>query len=628
MASDRTTDTIAALYPYDIATGSRTGAHPGKSFSAAGKTAYSTGAFFQAEDISFETVEELHAHLGRLGAEGKAFVVRSQRKPGLSKFVRRSANRRGKAPAGLQHAMLRCLPLDLDHVPNVEGFDPRVDPIGAWRWLVSLLGTEFQDVRVSAAWSSSCCVGVPQGQAPEHLDARLWVMLDTPIGAKKAKRLMQFFGIRVTAFFAAYGIRLEKASAKTGNVRPYHAVDWKISEVQQPIYVAAPRFLDGLLDPLQTRSALLDGKRDEVAYSDLQAAMRLEQPNCADDVVTPGIPFRETKTSAPKAKRTSRGRVRIPGRVVPMAASARLIAAQRATLDEAIRGTGTEAYRVACSHLYHRRVALEQVALVAHRGGLPEGTRDEGCTRIASAIVASLPLGWTIDRVRAEVRQLLALVVDEEWLDVEWIGAKADASIIDRYRRASNGETADHGRDLRYAYSKKRLVEEWQPTYAEITELGLRSLCSKADLSAADRDAERLAEGRQDREDWLAVARARAPEVHRLRSEGLSLRKIVAATGLPISKVQRLLALSDADVAELEQVMAPVVAAVAEVVVVAEAVAADPLVTAIRYVMLSTGADTPGEVANILREPVGMVEHVMMEMGMWRLPEQGMLLAA
>lgn len=70
-STDRAVDTIAALYPYDLADKARSGAHPGKTFSATGKASYTTGAFFQAEDVIFSTIEQLHGQLGRLAAEGQ-----------------------------------------------------------------------------------------------------------------------------------------------------------------------------------------------------------------------------------------------------------------------------------------------------------------------------------------------------------------------------------------------------------------------------------------------------------------------------------------------------------------------------------------------------------------------------
>lgn len=616
VAGTQGADTIAALYPYDVALGVRSGRHPGKTISLAGQTAYSTGAFFQGEDVTFTTIEELHVHLERLAAEGQAFVVRSQRKPGLQ-YLRRTANRSGKAPPGLARVDLRVLPLDLDRVPNVLGFDPRVDPDAAWRWLVSLLGPEFSTVSVSAAWSSSCCYGVPQGQAPEHLDARLWVMLDTRIGAERAKQVMQFLGTRTTAYFAERGIRLEKTSARTGRTRPYQVVDWKISEVQQPIYVAAPRFLDGLIDDLPARSSLIKGEHGEVSYADLQAAMLAAHPGCADTGHA-GKQKPAKQRQAAKAPRIAKGRVRIPCRVVPFAASACLVEDQRNLLEDAIKGRGAEGYRSSCVNLYHRRLALEMTALAVHRGGLVEGERDECCTRIASALVASYPLGWSRDRVRAEVRQVLALVVDQEWLEVEWETAAADTSILDRYRRASLGQKAPHGRDLRYSYGKARLVEDWNLSLEEIAELGLRSLCTPAEGKVVERDARRVDAGGLNRADWLDVARAQAPDTHRLRAEGASLRSIATRLDLSIGKVQRLLALPLAEVDLIKQIAStmPIVGAPAPAPTPTAVEAADTLERAIRYAQASTGADTPAEIARILCEPVGLIEHVVAEMAL------------
>ena len=596
-------DTLVALYPYDLETRRRTGAHPGKTYSASGKTAYTQGMFFQAEDVSFSTIEELHEALGALSLAGQSFIVRGQRAHS-GEFLRRTPYRHGNSPPGLKGASLHVLPLDMDDVPNILRFAPRTHPEAAWRWLLSLLGPEFEGVRVSAHWSSSCCVGVPVGQAPECLDARLWLMMNKPLGSQSVRSLMKTLSARVTSYFLERGVVLERRAKPTSQLRPYHSVDPKIADVQQPIYIAAPRFRDGLVDPLPLRSALLDGIHGQVDISTIWMD-EVEAPTAQPAAGKP------VKEKAAKPARASKGKLHVPGVVLPLAASGRLIAAMRNMLAAALAGTGTEEYRAACTNMYHRRMALELVALCGHRGGAPEGERDEAATRIAAALVASLPLGWDRERVRGEIRQLLVPVCGSEWVDLEWEKGGGDTSVVNRYLAASRGKKTPSGRDPRYTYGKDRLVKEFSPTYDEVLELGLRSLCTDADRAAADREEDRVGAGSKARGEWLAEARKHAPEVHRLRAAGVSARKTAAQLGLPIAKVLRLLKLDASVVAGLaiDPVQEQVVQKPEVVMAALDQVAA--IMGSISYLRASQGLETAAELAAALGEPVEWIHDLL-----------------
>jgi hypothetical protein len=563
---------VAVLYPwhqdFESGTGYRTGAHPGKHFSAAGTVAYRSGLFFQSELRTWSTIGELHDVVCDLAVEGAAFPVRSAPAHDGS-YMRRTKVRKGKCPPGLKHVPLRWLPVDADKLPNVMGLDPRRDPVGTLRWIASLLGPEFRGVTCSAHFSSSSCVGVPEGQAPTHLSARLHFLLDAPLMELGCRAVLKLLCARVRAFFRdGHGIEFAP------RVKP---IDPKIADIQQPIYCARPTF-DGVADPHEVtgRAFLLEGTADVVSLEDLRSAVRDAQPE--PEAVREGErpSERRQRRQRERAARTSR-QTKVPGSVLPLAASLKLITAYRERLDAAIKGVGREHYLATCYNLFSRRSALEMVALALHRGGLHEGTRDEFSTMIASAVVASMPLSRDVtdEMVRAEVRPLLVLVCGAEWVRVEWEEAGADASILARYRRAVAGERDRHGRDPRYTYSKARLLREWEPTYAEILALGLRSLANDADRAAAEREADRMATGAPSRDEWLAAARALAPRAHALRADGLSCRKVADRLGVSLGKALRLLALSPETVAQLaetqestvteeEQQTVPVAATVAE----------------------------------------------------------------
>ena len=606
-------DTIAVLYPYDVSAGVRTGAHPGKTFTVGDKLNYTQGRYFQGEDVSFSSVLEMHEVLVSIADAGLAFPVRGQRAH-TSTYLRRCKVNKGTTPRGLQGAKLHVLPADCDKWPNIDGFDPRTDPHGAWRWMLAILGPEFVDVEVSAHWSSSCCVRTPAGVPPETLDARFWLRMDKAVGELGCRQILKAIDARVKAYYACRGIVFDKLK---------HPVDPKVADIQQPIYVATPRF-EGVTDPLPgIRHAFLAGSRAEVCTASIWSEI-----NQVDDVTAATAesdrPAKEKTTKVPRIRKA-----RVPGTVLPLAASGRLIAAQRNLLSAALAGTGSPEYLDACTHLYHRRMALELVALAGHRGGAPEGERDHVATRIASALVASLPLGWPVDRVRSEIRQLLIPVCGTEWVQGEWEAGCFDAAIMERYLRASRGERSKNGRDLRYTYSKARLLEEWSPTYEEVVELGLRSLCTDADRVAADREEARQAAGSKARDEWLAEARKHAPAVHRLHAEGLSARKTATRLGLPVAKVLRLLKLDADTVAELGKPALQADVATLE----QPAAAADDIVIiqgSIRYLTASQGMTEAWEFAAALGEPIEWVENVMSGMAatVAKIPMEPLRLAA
>ena len=202
-------DTIAVLYPYDVSAGVRTGAHPGKTFTVGDKLDYTQGRYFQGEDVSFSSVLEMHEVLVSIADAGLAFPVRGQRAH-TSTYLRRCKVNKGTTPRGLQGAKLHVLPADCDKWPNIDGFDPRTDPHGTWRWMLAILGPEFVDVEVSAHWSSSCCVRTPAGVPPETLDARFWLRMDKAVGELGCRQILKAIDARVKAYYACRGIVFDK----------------------------------------------------------------------------------------------------------------------------------------------------------------------------------------------------------------------------------------------------------------------------------------------------------------------------------------------------------------------------------------------------------------------------------
>jgi len=328
-------DTIALLYPYDRTSCTRTGLHPGKTYSPTRDTAFDIRhMYYQAVQTTFRGVAQMHTALVTAADEGLAFMVRGQRAH-RGKYIRRIKNADGACPAGLKAADLHCLPIDCDKWFNVMGWDPRngkAEAEDAWRWMLSVLGHEFAALTVSAHWTSSCCARTPSGEAPLFLSARFFVWMDTPLGEVAARALLKRIDKKVKLFFETHEC-IWKATT--------FAVDPKMADAQQPIYLVAPVFAPGETDPLPgQRHALLIGKPDTLDVAACLAGL-------------PEIKAARTARSAPTGKPVPANRlpkarsVSVPGAVVPLAAAGREISALRAACAAAISGDNA-AYRAAC----------------------------------------------------------------------------------------------------------------------------------------------------------------------------------------------------------------------------------------------------------------------------------------
>ncbi|WP_157033729.1 hypothetical protein [Belnapia moabensis] len=545
------------MYPADRETKVRNGKHPGKVLCLNGsKESFDIrgSKFFQGEMRSWSDAKEMFVIISTVAAEGQALFCRSHLAHS-GHYLRRIKDPKGKCPPGIKRAKLHTLPLDLDSWPNVAGHDPRRDPAAAQAWMLSVLGSEVADVEVVWQWSSSCCWTVPVGQAPRTLDARVWMLLDEALGETGANEMMKRFDLRVRAFYESeHGIRMPKM----GNGQVKKLVDPKISDAIQPIYVAAPRLEDGAEDPMAgvPRITLVPGSRGRVSLADLRrnlpslyqaCAAAAEAANAAGEPVARRMPRSRTKT------------VRIPTQPIPLGPAALEIDALRKL---ASTKEGAVKWMEGCHNVYQIRVALEQVALIIHRGGLTLGERDECCLRIASSLVAGMPLGRDVAWVRAQVRTLLVLVAGDEWVRTEWEAQGSDASVVDNYVRASRGERGrSWHKDPRYTYGKARLLDEYQPTREEVKGLRLRSLCTDAMRISVEREIEReeaeaAVQAPRDRISYEFEARRRAPEVHRLRAANLSYRAIAEAMREDLSKVMRLAKLSADQVAEVVEMLA------------------------------------------------------------------------
>jgi hypothetical protein len=621
------TDTLALHYPVNPFSGLRSGAHPGKTF---GLTKKQDAAFDPKKQkwshivpLTVSGIDELDAALVAIAADGKACLTRSE--PLLSgkrayrctarslkkDFTSRAANPDDTAIMdcpSVRGVPLHALPFDCDRWPNVMGLCPRTQAVEAWQWMLSVLGPEFTKVKVSAWWSSSCCVR-PVFYEPLTLSARLWIWSDTPLDPAAAFAFFNSMDLKVKAYFKA----LHDDVSDTGYYQQpclvfepeTKLVDPRLGLVSQRIYAVPPKFIGGAIDPLtpSTRHQLLPGKR-ALNLAAVMASLQSDKPARAPRVQKVG-----TKPAANRLPK-ARSQRNAPGQVVPLQAAAREIAAMHAAHKAAVSGTLSD-YREARKLVFQERVVAEMVDLAILRGGLTEGNRNNSALMIASAVFAAASLTSTIAECRLRVRGHLVRIVDAEWIDTEWEG-KGDSAIVDCFIAAQNGEKGMHGWDPRYTYFKASLLKYWQPTMDEVRQLGLMSLLSEAQRSQVRREAAKakkaLTETPEDAETRLL-----ATEAHRLLATGISRRAVARAMGnLPITTVKRWLDAPIPVAPVTETITAAPVIVPAPVIIIA---APDAEIDAAVELLLTRGDDYADQLAMQLGFTVAQVQAAMHRLG-------------
>jgi hypothetical protein len=527
------TNRLVFLTPISWKNGLPTGAHPGKTIQGDGKIIpfTLTQKWYRPEVSEFNSSIKMHAILLKKSSEGKSFPIMGRLAYPMTAHqgIRRIKTDKGGDQAGLADSTSRVLPLDCDGWPNVWSMDPRAQGEELIARVIDVLGAEFADVALSFCWSSSCCLGLPSGEAPEKISFRIWALSDRRLDMGQGKAYAQRLDARVRPRLVALGANLSGSKS--------FLVDPKVFETGQPIYIADPRFEEGASDPFDGRSrwVRITGSNDALNMGTLERV--LPAPTTRSNMH--GVhPDKVRAPLVPKARSTSSAFYGLP---IPLAAARLEIATRRAVLDNT-RPLGS--LRL-CYAFHQSRAAIEMVQLAIHRGGLQPGERNDLFLTIAATYVANLTLDKTAEQVRAEVRNLGRLCIDEEWIVREWEGL-ADANVVGRYLEDQEAKVAGklwrgvRRGDRRLTYGKRRLNEIWQPTRAEVHDLDLRSIATDADVEASRRLRNRDAIGGKARHDYEMECDERAPEVHALVREGLSQRAIAAQTGISKTRIVRL----------------------------------------------------------------------------------------
>ena len=528
-------------------------------------TPYRAGRFFLAETLPLNNVRELHAAWAYLADHGGAFAVRGALSgaiipagtpagtKGSSPLVGDHVTRRVSSnpdghPAGLRDVARHWLFLDLDRIPNLLGLDPRVDPEAVVEYVLGLLPRAIRRAASSWDWSSSTCVGVPVGEAHAVLSIHIRVWLDTPLAHLQARCLLEGLDRFVRA-------RLRSLGAET----PGRVVDWKVSEPQQPLYLAAPRF-EGIADPFpgQLRRGLRDGA-DEVRLADLDAELERTAAAIASDVVP-----RPRKAPVARARDPKMVAAPVPAthdpasgaEVVPLAAMRRLVDARL------VSGKGSLRMKTLADRgIFAARVPLEVVRLVRGRvaagatdprwrawheaGGVPEGLRDTYVFLTGCVVVESLPKAQLTEAAaNAAVLEIGRLIVGPVWLEGCWNGERLHASLAARAAAAGRGEKetikgadGEESKDPRYQVGRARLLKEFDVQRDEVAKYGLLSLATSADRLAA----KRLAKGARPRDVVQAANIELAAKAKKLMAKGTSQTAAAVAVGLHEKQLRRIL---------------------------------------------------------------------------------------
>lgn len=531
------------------------------------------GKFFVPEAIPVDGIRALHAAWERLAQAGDAICVRGMLSGGLvprgtpagrsgsAKLACEHITRRTNEPpdghlAGLALARHHWLFLDMDKIRNVLGLDPRTQPDEVLAFLLGLLPPAIHGAAVSWNWSSSMCVGLPRGEPPACLSAHLRIWLDTALGHDEVgvllARLREHAWLRLQAMGAVRG-------ASADNI-----IDRKVGEPQQPLYVAAPRFLDGVEDPFPggLRRGLLEGRGYE-AVSLPTLERELDAAGIARDGSSPFAPNAIRQASGPRGRAVREPAVRLPGPDLPSAAGGGadilpLLASQRLGKARERRCRSVDERLQASRGLFAARGPLEVVRLVRGRvalgatdtrwrawheaGGVPDSQRDMVLFLTGCLVAESMPAEQLTEAaVNAAILEIGRLIIAEDWIRREWLGNRNWSALVSRAVAAGRGETEMWQgalKDPRYRVGRTRLLRELRVLPEEVAWYGLLSL-------AADRDrlcAKRRAAGAKSRTEVQAMNQAKAAEAQHLMASGLSRRATARAVGMEEAQLRRQMA--------------------------------------------------------------------------------------
>lgn len=516
-------------------------------------------AAFRFEPRKVQGLRDVAQLLTKVSGYGNGFVVRGDGlNPSRSRFQARRFRAAPGRPATLADVPKHLAVLDMDKVPNVQGIDPRTNPEAATEFLLGLMPSSIRGAECIIRWSSSMCVGLNANTAPETLSAHVYVWLDAAVGYKALKDILKGVDAHARAELARVGRHVSRV------------VDWKVAEPQQPVYVVAPLFGEGLSDPFpgaarqlhltldRTPTVSLTTLRKEIEGLAFAGAERAPRKQELLGSKTASNRVGLTKELVTESIRPSR--FMLPLRELP-------------ALDIGIPEVASIERMTQVAHVFRRKVhgsrisadmavgrsraAIELIRVAMARGiwgrdhdafaewrqtyGIPDGERDTWLCIIASLLAMACPDDAIRDgTLKRAIHAVGVKLCGSEWMASEWVRGSYDSSIMARARAAADGKTVEwRGQkvDPRYAYGFDRIRADLAIGDDEALALGLLSIAPDW-IAAHNR---RRADGHKTVLEIREERDAQRQAIKRMHRRGKSVRVIAGDLGLSPTTVTKLL---------------------------------------------------------------------------------------
>ena len=491
---------------------------------------------FIPEIVPIRSGDELHRAVVAMGRDPVSSVVVAG---GLADPSVTEPIRRLKGTTVVDRATA-ILTLDNDKWPNTRGFDPRVRGHEAAEWMRSFMPPALRAARISVQWSSSCCVGAPEGTAPAVLSAAFRFRTDARL--VEAERVALMRGIN------AFVLRAMRAAGIEHGDTP---VDARLGFCTQVSYVSPPRMPRGEADPLGDARLLELPGAEVVDLAQLRSEIVPPEGDALPPERTPRVGRKKGRPAPPAQPSVlpmlsdeAAARLQRPGTadVIPLPLARAL--GGRIEALKAPRQQGTTR-RVAAFWNWAARLVLDMVALAQARaawgaeesefrawheaGGVPDGQRNAWMLILHSTLCYALGGGGVDGGTHREaVKAVAGLIIDPDWIEERWFARGGDSSVADRLARSLAGERCEWNgkrKSLVYGYRADTIRTNLGIHERECEVLGLASLGGRAfrrrvaAREAGRVSAERIAES-------AAALRARAAE---MRAGGATLAEIARA---------------------------------------------------------------------------------------------------
>lgn len=216
------------------------------------KQDYDLAKWFKLYQFEVSDIYTLSGHLSELESDRRKFVIRGEPLPhiNLCEAVRRRASfdpEDDRAPYfRMAETGVQWFCIDIDSLPLSRNLKYRAKGVRTVKYAIQQLPECFRHATCHYQFSASYRV-----TDLENIRLHLWFWLDRPITDTDAKR----WALSISA--------------------DYTPIDISLYQPVQPHYTAAPIFENGIEDPLDQRSGLLEGRTEEVTVPHIPKSQRI-----------------------------------------------------------------------------------------------------------------------------------------------------------------------------------------------------------------------------------------------------------------------------------------------------------------------------------------------------------------